>query len=67
MVLLHRFNNDSVEFMALSNWCKVQNWRFVHNSQIMGSEASVVILYDCEDDDTEMFSRAKNCLIIVHE
>ena len=67
MVLLHRFNNDSVEFMALSNWCKVQNWRFVHNSQIMGSEASVVILYGYGSDHTEMYSRANNCLIIVHQ
>ena len=53
--------------MTLLKWCKEQNWKFVHVDEIMGSEASVVILYDYDDEQTELYSRAKNCLIIVHK
>ena len=55
------------EFMTLSNWCQNQNWEVVHVDEIMGSEASVVILYEYAYEDPELYSRAKNCLIIVHK
>ena len=67
VVLIHDLEDDNEKFMTLSNWCKEQNWKFVHANEIMGSEASVVILYDCDGLLTEWFSRAKNCLIIVHK
>ena len=67
VVLLHGLKDDNEEFMTLSNWCKEQNWKFVHINEIMGSEASVVILYDYKYLQTELYSRAKNCLIIVHK
>ena len=68
MVLLHTFfSDDNEEFMTLSKCCKEQNWKFVHIGEIMGSEASVVILYDISTTETELYSRAKNCLIIVHK
>lgn len=67
VVLLHDLEDDNEEFMTLSNWCKEQNWKFVHANEIMGSEASVVILYDYDEEQTELYSRAKNCLIIVHK
>ena len=67
VVLLHLLYIDVDEkFMTLSNWCKEQNWKFLHCNEIMGSEASVVILFDC-NDQTEFYSRAKDCLIIVHK
>ena len=65
VVLLHDLEDE--QFMTLSNWCKEQNWKFVSINEIMGSEASVVILYDVIDEETELYSRAKNCLIIVHK
>ena len=67
VVLLHDLKNRNIEFKTLSNWCKEQNWKFVHINGIMGSEASVVILYDYKYLQTELYSRAKNCLIIVHK
>ena len=67
VVLLHDLEDDNEEFMTLSNWCKEQNWKFVSINEIMGSEASVVILYDYDEEQTELYSRAKNCLIIVHK
>ena len=67
VVLLHRLRDDNEEFMTLSNWCEEQNWKFVHMEEIMGSEASVVILYEIDVETTELYSRAKNCLIIVHK
>ena len=66
VVLLHNLEHWKEEFMTLSNWCKEQNWKFLHCNEIMGSEASVVILFDC-NDQTEFYSRAKDCLIIVHK
>ena len=64
VVLLH---DDNEEFMTLSNWCEEQNWKLVDIYEIMGSEASVVILYDHHYEETELYSRAKNGLIIVHK
>ena len=52
--------------MTLSKWCEENNWKFVHVDEIMGSEASVVILFD-RTEEPELYSRAKNCLIIVHK
>lgn len=67
VVLLHAFFKDSrKKFRHISNWCDEHHWKFVPYNDIMGSEASVVILYEC-NDDTELYSRAKNCLIIVHK
>ena len=68
VVLLHFLfkNKHQKRIMTLSNWCKEKNWKFVHTNEIMGSEASVVVLYDC-DEQTELYSRAKNCLIIVQK
>ena len=65
VALIHE-SKDDYRFMTLSKWCKKQNWKFVHIDDIMGSEASVVILYEC-DQETELYSRAKNCLIMVHK
>ena len=60
------YDSDEEQFFTLASWCKEQNWKLVHRNEIMGSEASVVILYNC-DEQTELYSRAKNCLIIVHK
>ena len=68
VVLLHGLENVNIHvIITLSRWCKEQNWKFVHKNEIMGSEASIVILYDIFDHQTELFSRAKNYLIIVHK
>ena len=69
VVLLHdhELDDDDDEFITLSNWCEEQNWKFVNGVEIMGSEASVVILYDFGSIETELYSRAKNCMIIVHK
>ena len=66
VVLLHRLRYGQNKNMALSDWCTGQKWKFVHYTEIMGSEASVVVLYDL-NQQTEMYSRAKNCLIIVQK
>ena len=65
VVLLHVLKNHSAEFEHLSNWCEEQNWKFLNYYDVMGSEGSFVILYDVSDVQTELYSRAKNCLIIV--
>ena len=65
VVLLHDLEDDNEEFMTLSNWCEEQNWKFLNYYDVMGSEGSFVILYDVSDVQTELYSRAKNCLIIV--
>ena len=66
VILLHNLDWNE-EFMTSSDWCKEQNWKFAHNREIMGSEASVVILYEYDSVETELYSRAKNCLIIVQK
>ena len=66
VVLLHNKYDHNERFMTLSKRCQEQNWKFVHDREIMGSEASVVIQYDFDGRQTELYSRAKNCLIIVH-
>ena len=67
VILLHTLRNNDKECITLSNWCKEQNWKFVHTNEVMGSEASVVILYNYMFEQTELYSRAKNCLIVVHK
>ena len=42
------------------------NWKVSHENQIVGSEASQVILFDPGDFSYEAFTRAKHRLIIVH-
>ena len=67
VVLLHNLYDGEDDFITLTKWCNKQNWKFVQYKEIIGNEASVVILYDYGSTETELFSRAKNCLIIVHK
>ena len=46
-------------------FCKDQKWRCTSDVNVIGSEASVTILYDLDDFYYEYFTRAKTQLVIV--
>ena len=58
---------DSTNEM-ISDWCQKQGWNCVYYSNMRGSEADVIVMYDvnfCQE--MEPYSRAKNCLIILQK
>ena len=52
---------------AIAKWCSDNNWKMVHSNNMVGSEASATILFELKNDSIEFYSRAKYCLIIVHQ
>ena len=62
MLIMH---HEHGRVPIIENLCNNKKWIFCDRSQITGSEASVVIVYDFDDFDKEAFTRAKNQLIIV--
>ena len=49
----------------IEKFCEDWNWKYVTRDKIRGSEASLVIIYDFVDFDFEVFTRAKNEIIII--
>ena len=65
VTLLYQHEND-----IFKDWCEKQNWKFILNQRITGSEASILILYKINTTIQyikECYSRAKLRLIIVRE
>ena len=65
VMLVHESNNDDKAFKSLRRHCLEKKWKITSISSVMGSEASVVILYNIEKIDFEALSRAVNQLIFV--
>ena len=66
VILLHRkFVSKKDQFTKVLKWCHEQNWETALTYEFQGSEASIVILYNCSNLEFEAYSRAKDLLIIV--
>ena len=65
VALLYRNGNHIVH-----DWCEKQNWKFIHNAIITGSEASTIVLYKVNASlqyIKEFYSRTKLRFIIIQE
>ena len=65
VALLYQRENEAVK-----DWCEKQNWTFILNRNMTGSEASTIVLYKANSTPQyikEFYSRAKLRLIIVQE
>ena len=61
-LLYERYNTQ------LSDWCQKQGWNCVYYSDMRGSEADVIVMYDVQYCyEMEPYSRAKNFLIILQK
>ena len=49
----------------IKNWCKDKKWKCIDRIKIVGSESSVVVLFDVKNAYLEDYSRAKEKLIVV--
>ena len=65
MVIYDPSCEDPFSLQPLKRHCKSRNWQCYPSSDIVGSEADTVIIYDLKEFDFEAFSRAINNLIIV--
>ena len=64
IALLYEKNTETIQ-----NWCQRHNWRFIPYTEMAGSEASVIVLFDLNLVQyyiNECYSRARTRLIIVH-
>ena len=66
VTLLHRIWRDE-EQEKLQRWCQKQGWKCVYYTDMRGSEADVIVMYDVNCGEMEPYSRAKSCLIILQK
>ena len=67
VTLLHEISKNDPRLQSISDWCQKQGWNCVYYSDMRGSEADVIVMYDVNDSEMEPYSRAKNCLIILQK
>ena len=56
---------DNKKDPEIKKLCQVNKWRYSFSNEATGSEASTVILYDLQEFNYEIFTRARNELIII--
>ena len=61
VMLIH----SGVKVPELKFFCKAWNWKYYSRNEVRGSEASFVIVYDFDDFEYEICTRAKHDLLFV--
>ena len=56
---------DNKKDPEIKKLCQVNKWRYSFSNEATGSEASTVILYNLQEFNYEIFTRARNELIII--
>ena len=64
MIIINDEEQEKVP--ELESLCQKYNWKYCKDSEIYGSEAFMVIVFDYPGFSYEVFSRGKHRLIIVH-
>ena len=70
VTLLHNVDkrrDGIIKLQTIDKWCQKEGWNCVHYSNIRGSEADVIVMYDVQCYEMEPYSRAKNALIILQK
>ena len=65
VMVIYDPNDGPFSLQPLKTHCKARNWQCYPYTDIVGSEADTVIIYDLKDFHFEAFSRAINHLVIV--
>ena len=65
VMLIYDRNLDLKDLSKLKDFCKDKEWKCFAEDEVVGAEASTVIIYDLEAFDFEAFTRAINNLTMV--